>query len=76
MSEGNDRILAADGARSPCQEAQITELTAESRNSGRDHRIDPRAAVELDVSLGSDHNFYAGFVENLSAGGVFVATHL
>jgi uncharacterized protein (TIGR02266 family) len=32
--------------------------------------------VDLDVSLGSDHNFYAGFAENLSAGGVFVATHL
>jgi uncharacterized protein (TIGR02266 family) len=27
------------------------------------------------VSLGSDHNFYAGFAENLSGGGVFVATH-
>jgi uncharacterized protein (TIGR02266 family) len=28
------------------------------------------------VSLGSEHNFYAGFAENLSSGGVFVATHL
>jgi uncharacterized protein (TIGR02266 family) len=39
------------------------------------HREHARCRVELDVSLGSDHNFYAGFVENLSAGGVFVATH-
>lgn len=31
--------------------------------------------VDLDVSLASDHNFYAGFAENLSAGGIFVATH-
>jgi uncharacterized protein (TIGR02266 family) len=31
--------------------------------------------VELDVTLESDHNFYAGFVENLSASGIFVATH-
>jgi uncharacterized protein (TIGR02266 family) len=31
--------------------------------------------VDLDVSLASEHNFYAGFAENLSAGGVFVATH-
>jgi uncharacterized protein (TIGR02266 family) len=29
----------------------------------------------LDVSVGSDHNFYSGFAENLSAGGVFIATH-
>lgn len=41
---------------------------------GRRH--DPRYSVDLDVSLGSDHNFYSGFAENLSIGGVFVATHL
>jgi uncharacterized protein (TIGR02266 family) len=32
--------------------------------------------VELDLSIGGDHNFYAGFVENVSVGGVFIATHL
>lgn len=34
-----------------------------------------RCCVELDVSVGSEHNFYSGLSENLSAGGVFVATH-
>jgi uncharacterized protein (TIGR02266 family) len=38
-------------------------------------RRDPRYGVELDVTLESEHNFYAGFVENLSASGIFVATH-
>jgi uncharacterized protein (TIGR02266 family) len=38
-------------------------------------RENPRYSVDLDVSLGSDHNFYSGFAENLSTGGVFVATH-
>lgn len=38
-------------------------------------RREPRYGVELDVTLESDHNFYAGFVENLSASGIFVATH-
>jgi uncharacterized protein (TIGR02266 family) len=38
-------------------------------------RRDPRFGVELDVTLESDHNFYAGFVENLSVSGIFVATH-
>lgn len=32
--------------------------------------------MELDVSLDSGHNFYVGFVENLSVAGVFIATHL
>jgi uncharacterized protein (TIGR02266 family) len=31
--------------------------------------------VDLDVTLASHHNFYAGFAENLSVGGIFVATH-
>lgn len=39
------------------------------------HREHPRVWVELEVSLGSEHNFYAGLAENLSAGGVFIATH-
>lgn len=39
------------------------------------HREHSRFHVDLDVTVGSDHNFYAGFAENLSAGGVFIATH-
>ena len=43
-----------------------------SEGHRREHK---RHSVDLDVSLGSDHNFYSGFAENLSCGGVFVATH-
>jgi uncharacterized protein (TIGR02266 family) len=38
-------------------------------------RIYTRFMVDLDVTLASHHNFYAGFAENLSVGGIFVATH-
>src|SRR6187401_2236411 len=34
----------------------------------------PRMEVRLVVSIESDSNFYAGFTENLSESGVFVAT--
>ena len=34
-----------------------------------------RFSVDLDVTVTSDHNFYAGFVENMSVGGIFIATH-
>lgn len=34
-----------------------------------------RYAVDLQVSVLSEHNFYAGLAENLSAGGLFIATH-
>ena len=34
-----------------------------------------RYRVRLDVTVTSDHNFYAGFAENMSVGGLFIATH-
>lgn len=54
-------------------EARIESVPPESAGSHR--REHSRFAVDLDVTVGSDHNFYAGFAENLSAGGVFIATH-
>ena len=35
-----------------------------------------RYGVDLAVTVNSEHNFYAGFIENMSVGGVFMATHL
>lgn len=40
-----------------------------------EQRKNPRYAVELEVGLGSDHNFYHGLSENMSEGGIFIATH-
>jgi len=34
-----------------------------------------RYSVDLQVSVHSEHNFYAGLAENISAGGLFIATH-
>lgn len=56
-------------------EATFTRLESGAQPAVHQRRAYPRYGVDLDVSLGSDHNFYAGFVENISAGGVFVATH-
>lgn len=39
-------------------------------------RAHERRAVELEVDFASDSNFYVGFAENLSGGGVFVATYV
>ena len=55
------------------EEATILSVAPEAES---DHRREhSRFSVDLDVTIGSDHNFYAGFAENLSAGGVFIATH-
>jgi uncharacterized protein (TIGR02266 family) len=56
--------------------ADALDVPAQSglSQSAPQRRRSPRHLVDLDVSLGSDHNFYAGFTENLSVSGVFVAT--
>jgi uncharacterized protein (TIGR02266 family) len=38
-------------------------------------RSAPRIAVETEISLGSDSQFFTGITGNLSTGGVFVATY-
>lgn len=55
-------------------EARFSQVIA-APEPGSEKREQPRYAVELDVTMGSEHNFFAGFVENISAGGIFVATH-
>ena len=63
--------------RAEAQFTRVSESASGSEHSQASHRRQyARYKVELDVSLGSDHNFYVGFVENMSAGGVFIATHL
>lgn len=54
-------------------EAKIQSIVPPA--DGAHRREHSRFHVDLDVTVGSDHNFYAGFAENLSAGGVFIATH-
>jgi len=39
-------------------------------------RAHARHDAELEVSLESESNFYMGLTENLSEGGLFIATHL
>ncbi len=54
---------------------EATILSMAPMSGGGHRREYSRFSVDLDVTVGSDHNFYAGFAENLSAGGVFIATH-
>jgi uncharacterized protein (TIGR02266 family) len=43
--------------------------------SPSERRVHRRVRLEADVSLESESNFFAGFGEDISAGGLFVATH-
>ena len=58
--------MKADG--SPAQ--RVDSLVPS--NVRREH---DRFSVDLEVSVTSETNLYAGLAENLSAGGLFIATH-
>jgi uncharacterized protein (TIGR02266 family) len=40
-----------------------------------ERRQQPRFAVAVQVTMDSEHNFYTGLTQDLSNGGLFVATH-
>jgi uncharacterized protein (TIGR02266 family) len=69
-------------ARAPREEATFSKrsesLVPEKPDSFEpdNRRRTPRYSVDLDVTMSSDHNFYAGFAENISSGGLFVATYV
>jgi uncharacterized protein (TIGR02266 family) len=64
---GEGRAL---GSEPPLARAEPVSTPPES------NRSEPRFNVELEVSIFSDSNLYLGFTENLSTGGLFVATHI
>jgi uncharacterized protein (TIGR02266 family) len=40
-----------------------------------ERRQQPRFSVAVQVTMESEHNFYTGLTQDLSGGGLFVATH-
>jgi uncharacterized protein (TIGR02266 family) len=52
-----------------------TPLPARPVSSTRPPRQAERRSVQVEVGVFSDSNFYLGFTENISAGGVFIATY-
>jgi uncharacterized protein (TIGR02266 family) len=46
-----------------------------AQNPQQHVRATERFDLEVKVDLESDHNFYTGLTQNISAGGLFIATH-
>jgi uncharacterized protein (TIGR02266 family) len=63
----------AEFAKTEHEPAEGDKESGEREASTR--RVYNRFSVDLDVTVSSEHNFYAGFVENMSVGGIFIATH-
>ena len=59
------------GARIECVESDKDGC----EEAGMENRTSKRVAVAVDVSFHTEHNFFMGLTENLSEGGLFVATY-
>jgi uncharacterized protein (TIGR02266 family) len=53
-----------------------TGTGAKAEASHEHSRASQRFDLEVKVDLVSDSNFYTGLTQNISAGGLFIATHL
>src|SRR5436190_17016844 len=52
-----------------------TRTGAKPHDSHQNVRASERFDLEVKVDLESEHNFYTGLTQNISAGGLFIATH-
>ncbi|HYP78419.1 MAG TPA: TIGR02266 family protein [Polyangiaceae bacterium] len=59
----------------PARRATVPKDRVESVAPNCVVREHERFVVDLQVSVHSEHNLYAGLAENISAGGLFIATH-
>ena len=53
----------------------MTGTGAKPSSAQQNVRTAERFDLEVKVDLESDHNFYTGLTQNISAGGLFIATH-
>jgi uncharacterized protein (TIGR02266 family) len=53
-----------------------TGAGAKPSSAQQNVRASERFDLEVKVDLESDHNFYTGLTQNISAGGLFIATHV
>jgi uncharacterized protein (TIGR02266 family) len=73
VAAGPDALKSrATTAESPFV-ARYVEVVAHNR--GAERRTAPRVELQIEVGLSSDSSFYTGLTQDISTGGVFVATH-
>ena len=77
LIEAEDVLEEADLIRPEPPPAPHESVSEEEHHQGwSDTRNANRHTIEMEVGIASESNFYLGFTENLSAGGMFVATYV
>ncbi|HUU00850.1 MAG TPA: TIGR02266 family protein [Myxococcota bacterium] len=68
--------VASFQVQAPPDAAKVdTQASPGDGTTEANQRTRPRLSVQVDVSLHTEHNFYAGLTDNISEGGLFIATH-
>lgn len=71
----NVEIVDMSHAPAPRRPPSVPPMPIADRQSWTEARRESRQVLELEVGLFSESNFFVGVTENLSSGGVFVATY-
>ncbi len=71
----NNAGPAVPSIRPPRAPSLPKQKAAPPASPGAERRQQPRAFLDTDISFESDSNFYTGFTEDISDGGLFVATY-
>lgn len=71
------KVVRSDPPPAPPSSGRLIDAAlASGRRSGPESRLQVRYALEMEIGLESDSNFWVGFTENISLSGVFVATYM
>ena len=70
-----DSFALPESMEIPPVQAPVEMAPAEPGQTDEHERECKRFPLKVEVGYASEHNFYTGFMENLSSGGLFVATH-
>src|SRR5262245_23657039 len=69
--------LPAPGGRDPpmfTYPSTFLDDLYETEPGADERRVQPRVQLNVEVTLASEHNFYTGLSQDISTGGIFVAT--
>lgn len=75
MQTSRDKNLPAQ-AESGTHSSGDAARSSAPEDTAQPRRQHARHNVELEVTMESETNFYMGLTENLSEGGIFIATHM
>jgi uncharacterized protein (TIGR02266 family) len=65
----------APSERRSSPQAAPSERRSTPEADPSERRSSPRVDLDVAITLESDHNFYTGLTQDISTGGLFVATH-